>query len=140
MRNRTNKAVSIQRRARKGMALFLIAFLNLTLQPCAMAAEILIAPDVNAVSEHCIEHGHQAPQQEHHSSDSCAQDANFLADARSVQGDNKKVDDLAKPFLLPAYDTLTRQSIEHRLVVAAHSPVAHPGSPSIPDLFCRYLK
>lgn len=122
------------------MAVFLVALVNLTLQPCAMAAQALIAPDLKAVSEHCLEHGHEAPEQTHQSADNCGQDADFLTDARSLQTDNKKSADAPQPIFFAGY---AMPGGDLFLVpVGGHpdSTTNYPGAPSIPELFCRYLK
>lgn len=140
MRKPTRTELTSRRRARTGMAVFLVALINMTLQPCAMAAQALISPDLTAVSEHCLEHGHQVSQQEYQSVDNCVLDADFLADGRSLQGDNKKSEDAPQPFVFVGYAIPGGTLFSIPVLEYSNSKASFAGEPSIPDLFCRYLK
>lgn len=121
------------------MAVFVVALINLTLQPCAMAAQALVIAADAAVSEHCLEHGHQVPQQEHKPVDNCGQDADFLTDVRPA-GDSKKSEDSAK-LIIPCDHYGPRGSCVPPPAAGYFDLSAnYPGSPSIPDLLRRYLK
>jgi hypothetical protein len=132
--------VAIRRRARMGMAVFLVALVNLTLQPCVMAAQDLMAAGQDVVSEHCIEHGHQVAQQEYQPADNCALDSDFLTDVRSPGSDNKKSDEVFQPACFIGHDLQIRSIYLSPPADHFDSRASYAGEPSIPDLFCRYLK
>lgn len=140
MRKATRTDAAIRSRARTGMAVFCVALINLTLQPCAMAIEALADVDQPQLSEHCIEHGHAIPQHEQISAEDCSQSGEFLTDARAVQKDGKRSMDAgqAVAFIGPCVPRLP--SYSPSLLPPEKAFTAHAGSIPLPVLLCRYLK
>ena len=136
------KAVRTHRNSRKAqtcLAVFLVALINLTMQPCVMAMQAMssVAPPVQ--SEHCMQHGHQMAAQDMAPDGSCVDRADFLTDARLAGLDLKKLGDFS-PLLAVLPQAL---AIAENSVAADLDPIPDripwSGSPPLRELYCTYL-
>ena len=127
------------RKARTCLAVFLVALINLTMQPCVMAMQAMSSAAAPVQSEHCMQHGHQMAAPDMAPDGPCVDRADFLTDARLAGPDLKKLGD-GSPLLavLPPALVIAETSATAGLVlIPDRMPWA--GSPPLRELYCTYL-
>ncbi len=137
---KTHKNRRTSAKAKACLSVFLIALLNLTFQPCVMAMQAVRSADMPAMSEHCMQHGHQMLQKDAAADGSCVEDTHLLADGRLVDQDLKKHSDHV--VYLPVFELGGELSDRNRSAYIEPAQNRYPlwGSPPLIDLYCVYLK
>lgn len=136
------KAAHIRRKSRKAqtcLAVFLVAVVNLTVQPCVMAMQAMSPVKAPVQTEHCIQHGHEMPAQDMAQDGSCVADAYFLTDIRPLEPDLKKVGYNSAQFaILPTVVAFPRDSVGASAECIEYQ-FSWQGSPPLRALYCTYL-